>query len=271
MKQRASRTSVPVITTDKPTSKASRISPRRSVIDSTTTNDKPIRQSSKLSRQVASKKTSNKQQSTSTHSSVVQKLSSTSSKRKNLVNESTRTTKPINVKQSTTEMNEVIDEDDGNDDQSGDNDTEYNNNDEDEEPRRKRHRTNRSEVVSNDNDGQPVCPNCQKKFGSSLGLQYHIDQFVCQPALRPGGPIKRLGRRKIERLDDDGLKVTLPTKTYKKIRGNINDRTCPQCQRVFTSVAGMQYHQGTFVEWIVRLKSALFRCLPYISLLSSLY
>jgi hypothetical protein len=106
-----------------------------------------------------------------------------------------------------------------------------------------RQKRRRTKTLSS-SEGSWECPHCNKKFGSALGLQYHTDRFVCQPALRPGGAVIRKGRRKIIATiagDDNG---TQPSKAYNKIRGKINDRTCPQCRRVFTSIAGMQYHLG---------------------------
>jgi rubrerythrin len=129
---------------------------------------------------------------------------------------------------------EVIDASD-NDDDSDDDDEIF------VEHRQKRRRTKALAT----SDGSWDCPHCNKKFGSSLGLQYHVDMFVCQPTLRPGGTIIRKGRRKIVAAEDD--EGTLPAKAYKKIRGKINDRTCPHCRRIFTSVAGMQYHRGTSI------------------------
>ena len=127
------------------------------------------------------------------------------------------------------------------DDESKDDDKAY------ADHRQKRRRT--KSLTSS--EGPWECPHCNKKFGSSLGLQYHVDKFVCQPALRPGGAVIRKGRRKINTTgggdeDDYG---TQSTKTYNKIRGKISDRTCPQCRRVFTSVAGMQYHRGTLLSF----------------------
>jgi hypothetical protein len=243
MKRRALRTSIDVAP---PTAEASRSFARRSVCktncldrdESSQTNDELS------SRQTTRRKFSCKQPSTSTI------LTSTSSDGEKKSNELIRTVNTKNQKKSSIQMDESGHHTPPNDVTVGSNDpsallededSEYN----DEEEMKKRQRTCITNDVSNNNDGTLVCPNCLKNFVSSLGLQYHMEQFVCQPKLRPGGPIKRLGRRKIKRSDNDEFDGTLPTKTYKKIRGNINDRTCPQCKRVFTSVAGMQYHHGT--------------------------
>jgi hypothetical protein len=97
-------------------------------------------------------------------------------------------------------------------------------------------------------DGDLACPHCRKVLSSALGLQYHVEQFVCRPALRPGGPVIR-GRRKTT---GEGA-----SKQYPKIRGKqVADRTCPQCQRVFTSVHGMQYHRGTWVRLFLFLSTS---------------
>jgi ribosomal protein S27AE len=86
-------------------------------------------------------------------------------------------------------------------------------------------------------DNHRTCPHCRKVLSSALGYQYHVDHFVCRPTQRPGGPIVRRGRRK---------STEATGTTYPRIRGKeVADRTCPQCQRVFTSVHGMRYHRGT--------------------------
>ena len=105
----------------------------------------------------------------------------------------------------------------------------------DEERRRKRRR--RRETRDKDTTGDTECPHCHKKLSSALGYQYHVDQFVCRPTLRPGGPPQSRGRRR--------KSVSEQQQHYPRIRGkNVEDRTCPLCQRVFTSVTGMQYHRG---------------------------
>ena len=113
------------------------------------------------------------------------------------------------------------------------------------EHRKKRKRTKAAPAL----DGQWNCPKCGKKFGSSLGLQYHVDHFVCQPLLRPGGPVVK-GRRKVTAGGSGDHGASSSSKNYKKVRGKIDNRTCPQCHRVFTSVNGLQYHRGT--SWQVR-------------------
>jgi hypothetical protein len=89
---------------------------------------------------------------------------------------------------------------------------------------------------SNKTNSQLACPHCHKQFAVLSGLQYHVDHFVCRPAERPGGPVQK-GRRK--------LSSNKAVSEYKRIRGAVHDRTCPHCQRVFTSVHGLNYHRGT--------------------------
>ena len=82
---------------------------------------------------------------------------------------------------------------------------------------------------------QFICPHCKKRFASSMGLNYHVDKFVC---------------RKSEKIqsdqDDDDIDGEKPSKQgkkrYRKIRGLLKDRTCPTCGRVFTSGYGKKYH-----------------------------
>ena len=71
------------------------------------------------------------------------------------------------------------------------------------------------------------CPHCEQTFGTIAGAKYHIDHLVCQPA-------ERLPRKKRSK-----------SETRKpKVRGTLSDRTCTNCQRVFTSVNGLAYHRG---------------------------
>ena len=39
-----------------------------------------------------------------------------------------------------------------------------------------------------------TCSHCNKRLANAYGLQYHVENFVCRPFERPGGPVK-LGRR----------------------------------------------------------------------------
>ena len=76
-----------------------------------------------------------------------------------------------------------------------------------------------------------VCEHCHRTLKSPHALTYHIDNFVCRPDVRPGGK-PQAGRRKGKG-------------NSKKVRGSLEDRTCPDCGRVFTSAYGCQYHRGT--------------------------
>jgi hypothetical protein len=106
--------------------------------------------------------------------------------------------------------------------------------------KRKRGRPSRASLAERKN--APVldltCPHCQKDFTVKPGLDYHIENFVCRPTLRPGGPVLK-GKRKTA-----GTKA----QTYKKIRGKLEKRTCPKCKRVFTSILGLNYHRGTSIK-----------------------
>jgi hypothetical protein len=79
------------------------------------------------------------------------------------------------------------------------------------------------------------CPHCNKTFMAADGLDYHVRNFVCRPTERPNGPAPK-GRPKAG--DVQGKKK------YKKVRGELADRTCQTCKRVFTSTFGLQYHRG---------------------------
>lgn len=39
-----------------------------------------------------------------------------------------------------------------------------------------------------------TCFHCKKSLANAYGLQYHVENFVCRPLERPGGPVKK-GRR----------------------------------------------------------------------------
>lgn len=80
--------------------------------------------------------------------------------------------------------------------------------------------------------GPFICYHCRREFTTVPGLKYHVDNFVCRQDIRPGGPVKK-GKRKASEASGN---------EYKKIRGNIKERTCPDCGRVFTSTLGLNYH-----------------------------
>lgn len=80
------------------------------------------------------------------------------------------------------------------------------------------------------------CPHCCKVFKSIRALEYHQHNFVCRPQERPDGPVQK-GRRK---LDDNSEKRS----KFKKFRGAEEDRTCPDCGAIFTSVHGFLYHKS---------------------------
>lgn len=84
-----------------------------------------------------------------------------------------------------------------------------------------------------------TCPHCQKHFTVKMGCDYHIKNFVCRPHLRPGGPAQKGKRKKTKGSPKSAV-------TYKRIRGSLDERTCSKCNRVFTSILGMNYHIGTF-------------------------
>jgi len=98
--------------------------------------------------------------------------------------------------------------------------------------RKRRRRRRTANDGDNDDDDELKCPHCDRTFTVLQGLNYHVKQFVCRPDLRPGGPVPK-GRRK---------KQESSGKSFKRVRGSLQDRTCPNCQRVFTSVLGRDYH-----------------------------
>jgi hypothetical protein len=114
-----------------------------------------------------------------------------------------------------------------------------------------------SPVAAAEEEEEPVefaCQYCNRKFQGKAGLRYHIDFFVCRPNDRPGGPVRK-GKRKVvttgtasTAADDDADAANTGSSRrhskYKRIRGSLDDRTCGNCSRVFTSVLGLQYHIG---------------------------
>jgi hypothetical protein len=139
------------------------------------------------------------------------------------------------------EASEADDSDKGGNDSDGDDDE-----DEDSIPsppvKRKR-----SSLAKNLTEADLTCPHCQKLFTVKPGLDYHVDNFVCRPTLRPGGPVVK-GKRKKAASSTGGTSSSTKNQSYKRIRGKLEDRTCPKCKRVFTSVLGFSYHRGTYMH-----------------------
>lgn len=74
------------------------------------------------------------------------------------------------------------------------------------------------------------CPHCKKKFKTQLGLQYHVDKFVCR---------EEDGTPKIKKKDQP------PKKRIRKSSPNtVGDRTCPHCKVIFKTMPGLKYHAG---------------------------
>jgi len=76
-----------------------------------------------------------------------------------------------------------------------------------------------------------TCPHCLKVISTKLGLQYHIDNFVCKKKQATSSNASSKRKR--------GKGIATGSK---KERGKAEDRTCPMCSRVFTSVLGCRYH-----------------------------
>lgn len=83
-----------------------------------------------------------------------------------------------------------------------------------------------------------ACPDCGKVFRVVNGLQYHVKNKVCHN--------KKTRRRKhtTEEGSDGGDEIVVPPKKQKRNRGTEDERTCPHCKRVFTSILGKDYHVG---------------------------
>jgi hypothetical protein len=102
----------------------------------------------------------------------------------------------------------------------------------------------RASLARNLSEADLTCAHCQKVFTVKPGLDYHVENFVCQPTLRPGGPVVKGKRKKSVPSGGGGTK----SPTYARIRGKLDARICPKCKRVFTSILGLSYHVGTSIK-----------------------
>lgn len=75
------------------------------------------------------------------------------------------------------------------------------------------------------------CPHCDKVFKSQAGRDYHVKNSVCRPSETPVKKRSNISARKKRARPD-------------RFRGTKEDRTCPHCNRVFTSALGAKYHIG---------------------------
>jgi hypothetical protein len=94
--------------------------------------------------------------------------------------------------------------------------------------------TDVDEKSHSEGDHGKACPHCKKNFSTPSRLRYHLEKLVCRKAEKSASveleavPVKKRGKGR-------------PKQAF---RGNQDDRTCPRCKRVFTSVLGCQYHCG---------------------------
>lgn len=97
----------------------------------------------------------------------------------------------------------------------------------------------RSRTTTQEADTDNACPHCHKVFQSRLGLKYHVKNKVCQRD-ESVQPVRRRGKAKAN------------VSGKKRTRGKLEDRTCPNCKFVFTSVLGLQYHLSKFrYDWSI--------------------
>lgn len=125
-------------------------------------------------------------------------------------------------KQRTIDVDSSSGEDDGSNDEDDDTNSETESGD-----------RKPNKAISATGSSDWTCPHCGRLMGSAGGLHYHVNNFVCRPKERPGGPAQRGRRKKGEA--SSSIK-------YKRVRGTLADRTCPKCKRVFTSTLGLNYH-----------------------------
>ncbi|VEU41273.1 unnamed protein product [Pseudo-nitzschia multistriata] len=99
--------------------------------------------------------------------------------------------------------------------------------------KRKADEAMREQPPSLDKEKTFDCPHCEKAFKNLNGLKYHIDKMVCRGE---DGSRRKQPRRKSPR-------ATATTKSKSaKFRGTVEERTCPHCNRLFTSALGARYH-----------------------------
>jgi hypothetical protein len=87
--------------------------------------------------------------------------------------------------------------------------------------------------ANDDDESNLSCPHCHKKFKVVQGLDYHVKNNVCLSGRKKGRP------KATNKYNTAGTKSK-----YRKIRGKLENRTCPNCKRVFTSVYGLSYHKS---------------------------
>ena len=79
-------------------------------------------------------------------------------------------------------------------------------------------------------DDDLTCPHCSQVMASQLGLQYHLQRFVC--------------RKEKETLE------TMVVAAHLKPSGNqgpVEDRTCPYCRKIISRKVGLQNHIDNFM------------------------
>lgn len=95
----------------------------------------------------------------------------------------------------------------------------------------------RAKITLQKKDGSKhVCSNCSSAFKTTAGLNYHIKNRVCHEDKESS--TSETGKRKAED------QFSLSNEKKPKFRGPEKNRTCPLCQRVFTSVFGYRYHRN---------------------------
>lgn len=95
-------------------------------------------------------------------------------------------------------------------------------------------------------DKQAICPHCHKEFSSAEGLNYHLARWVCRKADCPDPAIVEQGNRKRGRGKAYSTSGGSAKKKWEKFRGPEEERICPRCKRVFTSILGLQYHLSKY-------------------------
>jgi hypothetical protein len=94
-------------------------------------------------------------------------------------------------------------------------------------------------------------------------IVFSADNFVCRPAVKGKKAAGKRGRKRSSTAVDDKSRQGKAKKTAGKRgpkrsatgeddkprnRGSIKARTCSNCKRVLISVAGLQYHVGTYAR-----------------------
>jgi hypothetical protein len=87
-----------------------------------------------------------------------------------------------------------------------------------------------------------TCVHCGRDFTSQYGLAYHMNHSVCRPQ-------QRTENEEIAAADKDPILPSQARKPKQKRgkKATVEEKTCPHCATVFTSLYGLNYHVKKYV------------------------